>query len=60
MWIKATLSNIIKETDLTWKFVIKPESKFAFKPGQFVQIKINAEIWANGGTGRRVGLKIQW
>ena len=39
--IKATLSNIIKETDLTWKFVIKPESKFAFKPGQFVQIKIN-------------------
>ena len=41
MWIKATLSNIIKETDLTWKFVIKPESKFAFKPGQFVQIKIN-------------------
>ena len=41
MWIKATLSNIIKETDLTWKFVIKPESKFAFKPGQFVQIKVN-------------------
>ena len=41
MWIKAILSNIIKETDLTWKFVIKPESKFAFKPGQFVQIKVN-------------------
>ena len=41
MWFKATLSKIIKETDLTWKFVIKTEDKFFYKPGQFVQIKIN-------------------
>ena len=41
MWFKATLSKIIKETDLTWKFVIKTEDKFVYKPGQFVQIKIN-------------------
>lgn len=41
MWIKATLSKIKKETNLTWKFVIKPDDKFVYKPGQFVQIKIN-------------------
>ena len=41
MWLKATLSKIIKETDLTWKFIINTDSKFDYKPGQFVQIKIN-------------------
>ena len=41
MWTKATLTKIIKETNLTWKFVIKPDDKFIYKPGQFVQIKIN-------------------
>ena len=41
MWIKATLSEIKKETNLTWKFVIKSGDKFIYKPGQFVQIKIN-------------------
>jgi len=41
MWIKATLSEIKKETNLTWKFVIKSDDKFIYKPGQFVQIKIN-------------------
>ena len=33
--------QIIKETDLTWKFIINTDSKFDYKPGQFVQIKIN-------------------
>ena len=41
MWTKAKLYKIKKETDLTWRFVIKPDEKFIYKPGQFVQIKIN-------------------
>ena len=41
MWTKATLSKIVKETDSTWKFIIKPKNKFAYVPGQFVRIKIN-------------------
>ena len=41
MWLKANLSKITKETDLTWKFIINTDSKFDYKPGQFVQIKIN-------------------
>lgn len=40
MWKEAYINSIIKETDLTWKFVITPKEKFNFMPGQFVQIKI--------------------
>ncbi len=40
MWKEAYINSIIKETDLTWKFVITPKEKFNFIPGQFVQIKI--------------------
>ena len=39
MWSEATIISIEKETNLT-EICNKPESKFAFKPGQFVQIKL--------------------
>ena len=29
------------------------------KHNNYININLNEE-WANGGTGRRVGLKIQW
>ena len=40
MWQKASFKNIEKITDLTWKFVIKPNDKFNYIPGQFIQVKI--------------------
>ena len=43
MWIKASLDSIIKETKSTWRFIvnISPNKIFLFKPGQFIQIKVN-------------------
>ncbi len=41
MWLDSTLISIEKETEITWKFVIKVHSDFDYNPGQFVQIKVN-------------------
>ena len=41
MWQDSTLISIEKETEITWKFVIKVHSDFKYIPGQFVQIKVN-------------------
>ena len=43
MWIDVYLDSIKKETESTWRFFIKTSSniKFSFKPGQFIQIKID-------------------
>lgn len=38
--MKATLTDIIKETPTTNRFYIKPESKSIFKPGQFVSLDL--------------------
>ena len=42
MWTKAFFHSLQKETELTWKFLIKIEvDKFNYTAGQFIQIKIN-------------------
>jgi len=41
MWLDSTLISIEKETEITWKFVIKVHSDFKYVPGQFVQVKVN-------------------
>lgn len=41
MWLDSTLISIEKETEITWRFVIKVHSDFKYIPGQFVQIKVN-------------------
>ena len=40
MWHPASITSIDKITNQTWKFVIEPNEKFDFIPGQFIQLKI--------------------
>ena len=40
MWYPASITSIDKITNQTWKFVIEPNEKFDFIPGQFIQLKI--------------------
>ena len=40
MWYSASITSIDKITNQTWKFVIEPNEKFDFIPGQFIQLKI--------------------
>ena len=41
MWLSASFISIEKLTNLTWKFIIKPNDDFKYLPGQFIQVKIN-------------------
>ena len=44
MWCSASITSVDKITNQTWKFVIQPNEKFDFIPGQFIQLKVRDTI----------------
>ena len=40
MWCSASITSVDKITNQTWKFVVQPNEKFDFIPGQFIQLKV--------------------
>ena len=44
MWCSASITSVDKITNQTWKFVIQPNEKFDFIPGQFTQLKVRDTI----------------